>query len=340
MYAYNTGYGKKADVAELNPFIERGRITDSRHFAARWGELSLLFGGLETRTPVFVVGSPAIGKSSLLTHVVQSAAINLERFDLRAFSLDLAVAQSDADVYRVLIEALGRKGTTSRVLHDALAASDGRTLLCLDNADAVLAQEWAVPLLDDFARLSRAGLLMLVVAQDGEPPILSERVAVVRLGAFSLAEVRLMSEAYLEGTGVSFMARNLRRLHQLSVGHPAYLQRAAYHLFVAKLDPDYNWVAAYLAEAKERPIPGAPLPPAVFAGASGAASAGYDDDAPIAVPPPPTFDIDVPSASWLYGLPILLGLVVGLALRQAWLGFALALIGLAAVSLALRAQKH
>src|SRR5262249_8082416 len=58
----------------------------------------------------------------------------------------------------------------------------------------------------------------------------------------------------------------LRDIAELSAGHPAYVQRAAYHLFQSKLQPGLDWRAAYLAEARERPVPGAPLPPAVFEG--------------------------------------------------------------------------
>ena len=61
----------------INPFTQRGRIDDPARFVGRWGELSLLFGALEARRPVFVVGVAGIGKSSLLAHVVQSASINL-----------------------------------------------------------------------------------------------------------------------------------------------------------------------------------------------------------------------------------------------------------------------
>ena len=126
----------------INPFTQRGRIDDPARFVGRWGELSLLFGALEARRPVFVVGVAGIGKSSLLAHVVQSASINLERFDLRAFSLDLAVAESERDVYRVIIEALRGRGASPQALRELLAESDSPTLLCLDNAQVASARGW------------------------------------------------------------------------------------------------------------------------------------------------------------------------------------------------------
>ncbi len=76
------------------PLHQRGRITAPEQFAGRWAELSLIFERLEAGRPVLVSGVPGIGKSSLLTHIVQSAAVNLEQPEMRAFYLDLAGASA------------------------------------------------------------------------------------------------------------------------------------------------------------------------------------------------------------------------------------------------------
>lgn len=252
----------------VNPFTERSRITEPQHFAGRWSELSLIFDAIQAGRPVLVSGSPGIGKSSLLSHIADSAAANLEREDLRSYYLDLAEASSAEEVYQVFIEALGQRGSTSAALEVALLSTDAPTVLCLDNADAAIAAGWGVTMLEALARMVRGGSLVLVAAIEGAPPLLSERFAHVRLGAFAPAEIRLLAEAYLDGTGVVFTPAELRAVAELSLAHPAYVQRAAFHLFRSKLDPSYNWRAEYLAEARERPVPGAPLPPAVFEGAA------------------------------------------------------------------------
>ncbi|MEN9936765.1 MAG: hypothetical protein RLZZ387_3344 [Chloroflexota bacterium] len=249
-----------------NPFVERGRITEPRQFAGRWSELSLIFDAIQAGRPVLVSGSPGIGKSSLVSHVADAAAVNLEREDLQAFYLDLAGATGPDDVYRTVAEALGQRGSTAAALEVALLADDSPTILCLDNAHVALGAGWGEGLLETLARVVRGGGLMLVAAMDGQPPLLSERFAYVRLGAFAPAELRLLAETYLDGTGVQFTPEDMRALAALSVSHPAYVQRAASHLFRSKLEPGYDWRAAYLTEARERPVPGAPLPPAVFEG--------------------------------------------------------------------------
>jgi len=95
---------------------------------------------------------------------------------------------------------------------------------------------------------------------------LSEPFAIIRLGALAQTEVRLLVEAYLDDDQIVFTPAELRQLIELSAAHPAYVQRAAYHLYQSKLDPSIDWRASYLLEARERPIPGAPLPPAIFEG--------------------------------------------------------------------------
>ena len=250
-----------------NPFTERGRITDPSRFAGRWSELSQLFERLESGRPVLVVGTPGIGKSSLLTHITQAAAVNLEMPDLRAYYLDLRRAESADEIYRTVATALGHSGDTLAVLELALLEARAPVLLCLDNAQAPLAAAWGVALLEALARVARGAALFLVVATEGTPPLLSEPFAIIRLGALAQTEVRLLVEAYLDNDDhVAFTSAELRQLIELSAAHPAYVQRAAYHLYQSKLNPSIDWRVAYLLEARERPIPGAPLPPAIFDG--------------------------------------------------------------------------
>jgi hypothetical protein len=253
-------------MTSTNPFTQRGRIIDARRFAGRWAELSLIFERLEAGRPVLVAGPPGIGKSSLLTHIIQSAAVNLELPELRAYYLDLASAESAAQVYHTIAEALGERGDTPAALEVALVAAGDPALLCLDNAQAPIAAGWGEGLLEALARVARGGGLLLIVAVEGRAPQLSERFATIGLGALAPTEVRLLVEAYLDEAGVSFTPAELRAIADLSAGHPAYVQRAAYHLFQSKLDPSLDWRVAYLVEARERPVPGAPLPPAVFEG--------------------------------------------------------------------------
>lgn len=266
----------------MNPFTERSRITDPARFTGRWRELGMLFERLEARRPVMLTGAPGVGKSSLLTHVHQSAAAVLELPDLASFFVDLAVLPDAATALGLLNRAMGYRGDSLADFERAIAGLGRSVLVCLDGADAALAAGWGEELLERLARLARrsvpldpdgmappgAGLfdLLVVAAAGAAPPALSEPFAQVRLGAIAASEVRLLAEAYLDESGVEFTGAELRELGELSAGHPAYVQRAAYHLFEARTRPGYAWRAAYLAEARERPVPGAPLPPEVFRG--------------------------------------------------------------------------
>jgi hypothetical protein len=264
----------------MNPFTERSRIKDPARFTGRWREVGMTFEGLERRRPVLIVGSPGTGKSSLLTHVAQSAGAVLELPDLDALYLDLAVLPDAAAVYRLAARALQGRAETAYELEEALVGFGHPVLLCLDGADAAVAAGWGEDLLERLARIARRSIpalddepmlagshdLMLVATAGATAPVLGEPFREVRLGALPAAEVRLLTDAYLGEDEASFTQQELRALGVLSAGHPAYLQRAAYHLYEARLQPDYDWRAAYLAEANEQPIAGAPLPPEVFQG--------------------------------------------------------------------------
>jgi AAA domain len=325
-----------------NPFTQRGRITDVERFAGRWAELSLIFERLEAGRPVLISGPPGIGKSSLLTHIVQSAAVNLEQPELRAFYLDLTGATGADEVYRTVVEALGGRGDTPAALEVALLDIGAPVLLCLDNAQTPLAAGWGEALLEALARIARGGSLLLVAAVVGRAPLLSERFAAISLGALAPAEVRLLIAAYLDGADASFTAAELREIAELSAGHPAYVQRAAYHLFQSKLEPGLDWRAAYLAEARERPVPGAPLPPAVFEGQGhgrlaqssyGEDQYGGASDAPELLPLPEA----LPILPW--ALPLLGALLLLIATGSLALALLAAGIGLAGGLLWMRRRR-
>lgn len=283
-----------------NPFTQRQRITRPERFVGRWRELSVIFDRLEAGRPVLIGGVAGIGISSLLTHLVQAAAVNLERPDLVALYADLAVLEDETALYELVNRALGRRGDSLATLELTITQWSGPVLLCLDGVQAAVAAGWGGPLLENLARVVRRSValpaavpplpatsssvdlkrkpgvggsfalepgLLLVAGCRGVPPVLSEPFATLVLGAFSQSEVRLLTESYLDYTGVQFSADDLRDLAALTLGHPAYLQRAAYHLYIRRSGNSADdWEAAYLAEAAERPIPGAPLPPAIFEG--------------------------------------------------------------------------
>lgn len=266
----------------MNPFTQRERITDPERFAGRWREVGMVFERIEARRPVLLTGARGTGKSSLLTHVGQSAGAVLEDPTLEALYLDVALLPDAATVYRLIASALGGRGDSLEAVEAALSRVGRTVLVCLDHTEAAVAAGWGAELLERMARLARRSIpgeagglaprgegvfdLLLVAAGGATAPELSEPFAQVRLGAFAPAEVRLFAEAYLDETGVAFTAAELREAAAISAGHPAYLQRAMFHLFEARGRPDYDWRAAYLAEAREQPVPGAPLPPEAFVG--------------------------------------------------------------------------
>lgn len=264
----------------MNPFTERSRIVDPARFAGRWREVGMAFDGIERRRPVMLAGAAGAGKSSLLTHLAQSAGAVLELPDLDALFLDLAVLPDAETVYSLVARELRSRAASAVELEEALVRFGRPVLLCLDGADAAIAAGWGADLLERLVRIARRSTpapederllsgahdLMLVAAAGASAPALGEPFVGVILGALPAAEVRLLTEAYLGEDERGFSGAELRALGELSNGHPAYLQRAAYHLYEARARPGYDWRGAYLAEARERPIIGTPLPDELFRG--------------------------------------------------------------------------
>jgi hypothetical protein len=281
-------------MAVANPFTEHGRITNPERFVGRWRELSLIFDQIDARKPVMVAGVGGIGRSSLLTHIVQSASTVLEQPTLEAIYVDMAVLPNSEAFFSMLTEALGNSGAQASAFEFALLEQGVPVLLALDNAQHAIEAGWGDYALESLARIERRSTptpsyaietrtgaidLIVVVAVRGSAIPLSEPFVQLTLGAFASSEVRLLAEAYLFETGVSFEPRELNELWEMSKGHPAYLQRAAFHLYRAKTEAGYDWRAAYRAELRENPLPDAPLPPGVFEGGNHSSYEGvYEDE--------------------------------------------------------------
>lgn len=264
-----------------NPFGERGRITDPGKFVGRWRELGAACEQLERRRPLLLYGPSGSGRSSLLTHLAQAAGAVLEIPDLNAFYLDLALLPDVTTTYGLIVRALGGSEPTITALERRLAANGRPVLICLDGVETAIAAGWGEELLEHLGRLARRSApgyhgvagpngqrmtydLMVVGAIRGTPPLLSEPFATVRLGPLSFAEARMLLDSYLDEGETRFSVDEVRELMALSAGQPAFLQRAAYHLYETRRRPTYRWRKAYRAELRADPPVDNPLPPAIF----------------------------------------------------------------------------
>lgn len=330
-------------MAVANPFTEHGRITNPEHFVGRWRELSLIFDQIDARKPVMIAGVSGIGRSSLLTHIVQSASAVLEQPTLEAIYVDMAALPNSEAFFLMLTQALGNSGSQASAFEFALLEQGVPVLLALDNAQQAIEAGWGDYALESLARIERRSTptpsyaiearegaidLIMVVAVRGPAIPLSEPFVQVTLGAFASSEVRLLAEAYLFQSGVNFEPRELNELWAMSKGHPAYLQRAAFHLYRAKTEANYDWRAGYRAELRENPLPDAPLPPGVFEGGNHSSYEGMYEDEVLGTQGPA---LDMRSVS---GVNTILGF--GLSVAAALLAWQLSsnlLIGLLVLSL-------
>ncbi len=240
---------------QINPFTPRDRITDPQQFIGRWVELSQVFDALDARRPALLYGGARIGRSSLLSHLVAAAPANLDDPTMRAYYLDVARADSASHVYTTLTRALRSSGDTTAALDVAVIEAGARVLIALDNLDAALAAGWGSDMLEALARIARSGTLLVTGACRTVPPPLSEPVMPIRIGAFSKADLALLTDAYLGEGPIRFTPEDRRAVAQLTALHPAAVQIASFHLFRTKTEPEYDWRAAARAEASNLGVP-------------------------------------------------------------------------------------
>jgi len=93
----------------MNPFTNRGVITNEADFIGREEQLGEIIERLRTLQSSSVVGERRIGKSSLLYHLAQTGVQRIEDGRYRFFYLDLQDARfhTAARFFRTTLKALG-----------------------------------------------------------------------------------------------------------------------------------------------------------------------------------------------------------------------------------------
>ncbi|HYF63617.1 MAG TPA: ATP-binding protein, partial [Herpetosiphonaceae bacterium] len=141
-------------------------VRDPAHFVGREREVVQLSELLAAGRSCAVVGPPGSGKTSLLLHIGQAAAMVLDVPPLVAY-LDLAGVRTAADFYAPILRALKQPGDDELALGQAFAAGSTPILLLLDNLDRAGAG-WSGLVRSAVRGWVRDGKL-LILAASGEP---------------------------------------------------------------------------------------------------------------------------------------------------------------------------
>lgn len=265
------------------PFFNRQRITDPAYFFGRRRELERLYSAIATRQCLSVVGERKLGKSSLLTHLADPAALRAFGFDPDHYVFvyldleSLASARRD-DFWAEMLDPIATRlppGDLAQAVQRLIDAGDVRFL----NARRILrrlrdAGYDLVLMLDEFESLARnahfepdfygelrslAGELGIVILTASKRSLYdltyehSSTLSSPFFNIFSELPLGLMPEADVRAillelsarSGAAFCDEEVAFAVELAGPHPFFAQIAGGHLF-------------------DTPGRGAPRPPDVY----------------------------------------------------------------------------
>ncbi len=251
------------------PFFNRQRITDPAYFFGRRRELERLYSAIATRQCISVVGERKLGKSSLLTHLADPAALRAFGFDPDHYVFvyldleSLASARRD-DFWVELLDPIATRlppGDLAQAVQRLIDAGEVRFL----NARRALrrlrdAGYELVLMLDEFESLARnahfepdfygelrslageLGIVILTAAKRSLYDLTYEHSSTLSspffnifselpLGLMPEADVRAMLIELSARSGAAFCDEEVAFAVELAGPHPFFAQIAGGHLF-------------------------------------------------------------------------------------------------------------
>jgi hypothetical protein len=330
-------------------------VRDPANFVGREREVVQLSELLAAGRSCAVVGPPGSGKTSLLLHIGQAAAMVLDIPPLVVY-LDLAGVRTTADFYAPILRALSQPGDDELALGQAFAGETPPILLQLDNLDRAGAG-WSGLVRSAVRGWVRDGKL-LILAASGEPldraaPDLQTTLLQLSLPPLPEREARSLVADLARRAGLEVAEPAVARILHVAGGYPNRIQRAL-ELWAQSGDGSaFDWQRTF---REQFPAPSGlddslrGYAPAVEAHSDQPAAAVAElpprapEPAPASpAPGPRSYTADDPSA-FLWML-ILLSLAIGVwwAIGSWWgaLGFAATLLGwVAAAGLLVRADER
>ncbi|MCP5100443.1 MAG: trypsin-like peptidase domain-containing protein, partial [Chloroflexi bacterium] len=224
-----------------NPFFYGGRINDPTHFFGRSALLTKIKSSLTKRSNISLVGTPQIGKSSLLYYLYQTQSDWLP--DVKVVFLDLQGVWDEKEFFEEALMKLGQTGDTHRQFKHAIRGLD--LIFLLDEVERLAESDFSRRLRDLLRSLgqdkqfamcisSQKSLIELFPPQDGMVSpfynIFSER----KVPPFTTTEARQFLAQRLAPTPIHFTQTEINHILSESNNHPAKLQQLAKELFDEK----------------------------------------------------------------------------------------------------------
>jgi len=225
-----------------NPFTDQGRIEEPSRFFGRELTLNYIFTELAAGRNVSLVGEAQVGKSSVLTQVVQQGPVRLNRPSHELVYISMEWLSGDEDFFECLCSELNIAPAKGYQLRRALQGR--RFIVCLDEFEKMHYQGFTANVRAQLRGLvdgnqspltlvvaSRASLSQLFGDTHGETSPLANICPERRLSNFSLDEARQFIDHRLRRTPVRFTPEQIATLLRETQGHPGRLQQLSYELY-------------------------------------------------------------------------------------------------------------
>ena len=226
-----------------NPFRPLGgRIDDPALFFDRRKELRYIFSELRKGASIAVIGSTAVGKSSLLKMVCHLGPDELGE-GWRFVYLDLQNVYDEDDLYEALCSEAGVPTCKGYRLVRELEQKERHILLCLDEVEKMTWDGFTHNVRAQLRGLAEgnAPLRLLIAARTPLDRLFSDSEGMTsplaglcqqfELTPFDEATARSFIAERLSGTGVSFPEGEVERILAQSGGHPQKLMRLCSALY-------------------------------------------------------------------------------------------------------------
>ncbi len=227
----------------FSPYVVGPPILEPKKFFGRQRELREVFSQLANLSSVSIVGERRIGKTSLLHQIANIYSEWLPTpNEFKVIFLDLQNVTSVERFCRLVSSALGSKQSdheefTITALADAIAESNKKIVLCLDEFENSVHHEFGEEFFDTLRSLASSGKMALVVAtriplnelyRQKEEDITSSFHNIfwqVRLDEFTQQEAKDFIARPYDGE-FCFSQNDAELIHKLAGNHPLKLNLA------------------------------------------------------------------------------------------------------------------
>ncbi len=220
-----------------NPFGRSGKIQESTNYLVRQPLTTQIINELRKRTSLSIVGESQSGKSSLLWYIAHRAPQQINESPENFVYLSMELLQDDNDFYEYICDELDIETCRGFRLNRKLKKQNRKVFLCLDEIEKMTWSGFTHDVRTELRGLADGAQspLTLIIASRSplnqlfpDSPEMTSPLAglcmQVNMPNFTLAEVQMLEEQYLQGSPLRLPPEQVVQAWQETDGHPRRVQ--------------------------------------------------------------------------------------------------------------------